>query len=81
MVATVRRLTDPPPEHSESSAVKIWFFGLGGSILVDGTVRSCLLDSFYLLGFDDVGRVRSFVLVRVCSFLFRRYGSDVDLLR
>jgi len=48
---------------------------------VDGTVRSCLLDSFYLLGFDDVGRVRLFVLVRVCSFLFRRYGSDVDLLR
>jgi len=48
---------------------------------VDGTVRSCILDSSYWLGFDDVGRVRSFVLVRVCSFLFRRYGSDVDLLR
>ena len=57
------------------------FFGLGGSILVDGTVRSCILDSSYWLGFDDVGRVRSFVLVRVCSFLFRRYGSDINLLR
>jgi hypothetical protein len=76
----VRLLTDPPPEYDESSAVKIWFFGLGGSILVDGTVRSCILDMFYWLGFDDVVRVRSFVLVRVCSFLFRRYGSDVNLL-
>jgi len=53
----VRRLTDPPPEYGESSAIKIWFFGLRGSVLVDGAVSSYILDCFYWLGFDAVGRV------------------------